>query len=192
MRPILRPPDYSRLDRILPKIQPLLTVTFSAPQTTVEKIALPDWRFFPIGPPPSHLTAPKPRPGYDRRRWRDRWRAEKVEMIRQNNPSAHQPMIRLAPAVQQQGHDFRSCQQRTALCHAHCQEYYGRLIGEFQGRKMWQAPPTRLEWIHRHEICYRQKLQQASQNQSESGERRRSPLPQFGGFGRGERREPLT
>jgi hypothetical protein len=36
LRPILQPDDYSFLDRVLPKIKPLLAVAFPAPQTTVK------------------------------------------------------------------------------------------------------------------------------------------------------------
>jgi hypothetical protein len=51
------------------------------------------------------------------------------------------------------------------------------LIGKFQGRKMRQAPATRLRRIDRHEICYRQSAQQASQNQGLAGAR---PSRNFG------------
>jgi len=180
VRPILRTRNHACFDRILPKIKPLLPVALPAPQTTVKKIALPDWRFASIRPPPRHLTAPKTRPGCDRRRGRRRWCAEEVQMIRHGDPAAHQPMIGLAPAVQEQGHDFSPRQQRTAFIHAHRQEDYGRLIGKLQGRKMGQAPPTRLGWIHGHEIYYCQRPPQASRKEGlEIRGSRRSPLPNW-------------
>jgi hypothetical protein len=181
MRPVLRPGDYSGLDWVLPKIKPLLTVAFAAPQTPVKIIALPDRPFVPIRPPPSHLTAPKTRPGCDRRRWRHRGRAEQVQMIRHGHPAAHQPVIGLLPAIQQQGHDLSPRQQGTALFHAHRHKDHGGLVGKFQGRKMRQVMATKLSLIHRHGICYRQSAEEASPNHGLAGARpsRKSRRPEL-------------
>jgi hypothetical protein len=155
IRPILRATYKSFLDWILPKIKPLLTVALPTPQTAVEKILLPHWRFAPTGPWSCDSIAPKPRPRYDRCCWRSCRGTEQMQVIRHRDPAPHQPVIGLTPAIQEQGHRLRSCQERATFFHAHRDEDQSGLVGNFQRRKMGQALATCFRSIRSHAECYR-------------------------------------
>jgi len=147
--PIFRSGDHACLDRVFPQIKPLLMVALPVPQTPVKKISLPDWLFFPIRPPAIHLTAPESCPGCDWRSRSRRWGAEQMQMVRHRYPASDQPAIGLLPAFQKQGRDLGPRQERTSLVHTHRHKDHSRLIGKFQGRKMWQNAAARVWVIHR-------------------------------------------
>jgi hypothetical protein len=101
IRPVFRPFHQSILDRVLPEVEPLLMVTFSAAQLTVKKVSLPNRLFRWTWPAAGCLRTPKTNPLFQRRDRQFHGRAKKVQMIRHDDIASHQPMVGLAPTIEQ-------------------------------------------------------------------------------------------
>jgi len=134
--PVFRSFDESILDWIFPEIKPFLMVAFAVAQLTVEKIFLPDWLFVRMRPPAGCISTPELNPLVQRRNGHRRGRAKDMQMIRHDSITTYQPMIRLAPRIEQQRHDFSPRQQRTALVHANRDILENGLVYEFSRREM--------------------------------------------------------
>ena len=130
-RPIFRLFHQLVLDGVVPKIKPLLPVTFAAAQLAVEKILLPNWFLGRVRPAASHLSTPELNPLLQRHDGHRSRGAEKMKVIRHDGVATNQPAIRLAPGIEQQGNYFRLRQQRTAFVNADGNKLEDGLIHEF-------------------------------------------------------------
>ena len=146
--PILPPRNQTGFDRIFHNIEPLLMITLTAAKLPVEKIFLPNGLVASARPAASYLSTPEFHPTFERRHRNMHRGTEKMEVIRHNNITPHQPVIRFAPRFDEQLMDFRVRQQGTTAIHVATDILNDCLIGKFQRRQMRQLFPTRFwQWL---------------------------------------------
>jgi len=151
IRPVFRSLHQTILDWIFPEIKPLLMIAFAVPQLPVEKIALPNRLFRRMRPAAGCLRPPKPNPLFQRRNRQFRGCAKKVQMIRHDNVASHQPMVGLAPTVEQWRDNFWPGQQRAAFVGTNGNVLENGLIREFQRGQMRKRKAARFSNWLRHE-----------------------------------------